>query len=127
MIWNMLQEVKAKLSDLQVKSLAIGLETGIGSKDCPFIRIVPARFKRDSYEYVMDMQIVFGVDVKNRAYEDAYQEYFIWEKAIRETLEAGIPSANCIWLETITDEDRVRNLKTGISIFSLMGMVDDQD
>lgn len=123
MIYPILEEIKSKLSTISdAKSIKIGLEKGIGSKDTPFIRVVPTRFRRDNDVSTLEYQVVFGVDIKNREYEDVYRAYFDLEEKIRRALDL-LDSTNSIWVETITDEDRVPNLKTGIAVFIATGMM----
>jgi len=54
-IFNFLTEMKSKLEAVDgIETLKIGLEKGIGSKDTPFIRIVPesnTKSKTDEIDY----------------------------------------------------------------------------
>jgi len=127
MVYQILEEIKTQLTGVDgAKSIRIGLERGIGAKDAPFIRIVPTRFKADNDVTDIEFQVVFGFDIKNRDHEELYRAYFEMEQKIREVLSYRLPSANCIWIETVTDEDKVPNLKTGILLFVARGVFDYQ-
>jgi hypothetical protein len=127
-----LVEVKNKLSIIGgVKTLKIGMEKGIGAKDCPFIRIVPEMNipseTRQCLEGGMEdltFEIIFGFDIKNNDLEaDLYPAYYQLEKDIKTALVQGRYSfGSCNFLHTVTDEDKLMNIKTAISRFELVGI-----
>ena len=120
MIYPVLNEAKALLSSIDdVQSLRIGLERGIGAKDCPFLRIVPSKLSGEGQYATLVFQVIFGFDLKNRKMEEVYQSYFDMEERIRAALEGKMDAGNCYWIETVTDEDEVPNLKTGVAIFAV--------
>ena len=120
MIYEALQEAKTLLGAVEgVASLKIGLERGLGAKDAPFIRLLPEKFSADGHRATLTLQVVFGFDVKNRDHEELYRKYFETEAAIRDALEGKMRSGNCLWIETVTDEDQVPNLKAGVALFTV--------
>jgi len=94
------------------KSVAIGLERGLGSKDAPFARILPITHTPNGTSELLTFSVVFGFDSKNRDYEELHEKYF---EAESEILNALKPYAD--WIETVTDEDSVPNLKTAVITF----------
>ena len=97
-----------------VKSVAIGLERGIGAKDSPFIRIVPERISASGMSGRTALfQVVFGVDAKNRDYDHMHERYF----SMADEIIGICISHGATWVETVTDQDTVQNLKAGAIIF----------
>ena len=118
MYYDILLDIKNRLLDLNIfKSVKIGLEKGIGSKDSPFARIVPERnIKQNGYE-TLTFQIVFGFDVKNKDLEKLYQNFYDTEDKIKKAIEYKV--SQCFFIETITDEDKLMNLKSAIMRFEI--------
>lgn len=116
--YDVLVDIKEKLSIISgVKSLKIGLENGIGAKDCPFIRIIANSNTQAHREDTLNVSIVYGFDVKNKDLESMYEKMYALEKTIRETLEYNLSSGDCFYVSTVTDEDKLSNLKTAMSTF----------
>jgi hypothetical protein len=112
--YDFLVEIKNILSAIPtVKSCYIGLERGINAKDVPFIRIVPIRSFPKNGETFIHFQVVIGFDKKNKEYEKLHEDYYNLANRVREEMI----KKQCKWLETVTDEDMVTNLKTAIIVF----------
>lgn len=133
-IYDYLVEIKDKLETIRnVKTTKIGLEKGIGSKDCPFIRIVPennsesnTRNKNPSCNSSaiddLSIKIIFGFDIKTKELEALYDEYYTLEEEIRSKLNTKFTTGHVKFLHTITDEDELPNLKSAISRFEIVGI-----
>jgi len=116
-MYKYLVEIKNALLELDIfKSVKIGLEKGIGSKDTPFARIVPEFNRKDGLYETLSFQIIFGFDIKNKDLELLYQKYYETEEAIKKAIEY---KNQCFFIETITDEDRLANLKSAIMRFEI--------
>jgi len=96
-----------------VKSCKIGIERGIGSKDAPFVRVVPVSVSPDGNSSKMRVQVVFGFDSKNRDYEELHRQYFDMADSIIDIAHENYAE----WQQTVTDEDTVQNLKTAVIEF----------
>ena len=117
---DVLIDVKTVLSSIHdVKSLKVGIETGLGSKDCPFIRIVPANDVRDGQYRNIEVNIVYGFDVKNKDLELMYEKLYTLQEQIISTLQYNTNIGDCFYISTLTDEDRLLNLKSSISRFRI--------
>ena len=118
MYYDILLDIKQRLIDLNIfKSVKIGLEKGIGSKDAPFARIVPENNRKENGYETFIFQIVYGFDVKNKDLELLYQKYYETEENIKKALEYKVNQ--CFFVETITDEDKLMNLKSAIMRFEI--------
>lgn len=132
-IYDLMIEVKTKLATIpNIKTLEIGLEKGIGSKDCPFIRIIPemntptqnatgtcGQQSRDELTF----QIVFGFDLKNQELPQLYSEYYDLEEQIRAKILTPYTKAGVAqFVHTVTDEDKLPTLKSAISRFKIKGI-----
>jgi len=116
--YDVLVDIKDKLSAItDIKSLKIGLESGIGSKDCPFIRVIANSNTQEFRVDTLNVSIVYGFDVKNKDLESMYEKMYLLEKTIRETLEYNLTLGDCFYVSTVTDEDKLSNLKTAMSTF----------
>jgi len=116
--YDVLVDIKEKLSTIDdIKSLKIGLETGIGSKDCPFVRIIANSNTQEFRVDTLNFSVVYGFDVKNKDLESMYEKMYALEKKIRETLEYNLSIGDCFYVSTVTDEDKLSNLKTAMSTF----------
>ena len=115
-VYDYLEECKNALETIpELESVKIGLERGVGSKDAPFARIVVMYLTPEGMTGAMlYYQIVFGFDSKNRDYEELHDKYFAMEESIKQALE----SRGAAWVETVTDEDSVVNLKTAVVQFT---------
>ncbi len=128
---EMLMEIKNRLVFITyVDTLKIGMEKGIGAKDCPFIRIVPEMNMPSENNQCLEggaedlvFEIIFGYDIKNADLESLYAEYYRLESDIKSLLVApGYRSGTCSFLHTVTDEDKLMNIKTAISRYELVGI-----
>lgn len=123
-LYDVLVEIKEKLSAIQeIRSLKIGLETGIGSKDCPFVRIISGDDTNKEAFRDVDINIVYGVDVKNKDLELMYEKLYILQEQIITALEYNLSSGVCRYISTTVDEDRLTNLKSSISHFKVENVV----
>lgn len=136
-IGDILIEVKQKLSSIpNIKSLKIGMERGIGSKDSTFIRIVPelnekekegrqSRCNPDGSGGMdsLTIQIIYGFDLKNQELEDLYSAFYDLEEQIRSAILTKYTSAgHATFIHTATDEDKLQNIKSAISRFKVSGI-----
>ena len=136
-IYSFLEEMKEKLSQIEgVKTLKIGMERGIGSKDACFIRLVPeinskvkegagAQCNQDGsggYDEMV-VQVIYGFDLKNQELEKLYDQFYDLEEEIRSVLLTKYKTAGYLrFIHTVTDEDRLANLKSAISRFKIVGI-----
>ncbi len=128
---DVLVEIKSKLTVIsEIDTLKIGMEKGIGAKDCPFVRIVPEINNPSENNNCLEggaedltFEIIFGFDIKNKDLELLYQEYYKMEKDIKEVLvNAVYVTGICNFLHTVTDEDKLANIKTAISRYEIVGI-----
>ena len=117
---DVLIDIKDKLSTIQdIKSLKIGLETGLGSKDCPFIRVIAGNDVKDGGYRNIDVNIVYGFDVKNKDLELMYEKLYVLQEKIIKALQYNTTIGDCFYKSTTVDEDRLSNLKSSISHFRI--------
>lgn len=117
---EVLFNVKEKLSSIpDIKSLKIGLETGLGSKDCPFIRVIAGNDVKNGGYRNINVNIVYGFDVKNRDLELMYEKLYLLQEQIIDTLQYNTDIGDCFYISTTVDEDRLSNLKSSISHFNI--------
>lgn len=130
-IYDFLTEMKTKLATIpDVKTIKIGMEKGIGSKDCVFIRIVPEINeigKRSGGCSTggmdeMTVQVIYGYDLKNHELEKLYSQFYELEELIRSTLTTRYTKGSVQFLHTVTDEDRLTTIKSAISRFKVIGI-----
>ncbi len=125
---DVLLDVKEKLATIpDIKSLKIGLETGIGSKDCPFIRIIAGNDVNTGQFRDIDINIVYGLDVKNRDLESMYEKLYALQESIIDAIEYNISIGTCTYLSTTVDEDRLSNLKSSISHFKVENICTEEE
>lgn len=121
--FDILVNIKDKLSSIpDISSLKIGLEMGIGSRDCPFIRIISEKNTQDIKLDTIYFSVVYGFDIKNKDLELMYKKMYELEQTIRNTLEFKTDIGDCFFISTQTDEDRLNNIKTAISRFKIDGI-----
>ena len=123
-IYPHLENVKSILTDLSIfKSVKIGLEKGADKAvNTPFARIVVETIEHKGALSDAVIQIIIGLNTKNN-YEELYKEFFNTDYIIKNAL-FQLPCKVEI-LNSITDEDRLINLKAGIIRFKLKGLIDD--
>ena len=111
-VYDYLVECRTELETIpELESVKIGLERGVGSKDTPFARIVVMYLTPEGMNgSMLYYQVVFGFDSKNRDYEELHDKYFTMEEDIKRVLT----KLGANWVETVTDEDSVVNLKTAV-------------
>jgi len=111
-IYPILEEIKTALKSLNFKSLKIGLEKGADkSINTPLCRIVVEEEIDKGVLSDLIIQIVIGFDTKND-YEKLYSEFFEAVFRVKKIL-LSLPYKIEL-LNTITDEDRLNNIKAGI-------------
>ena len=129
--YNILEEIKTKLSLVpNIKTLKIGMEKGVGSKDSPFVRIVPEitvpSIDNSCLEGGGDdtsVDIIYGFDTKNKDLELLYDQFYTMEKDIREALvNTSYTSGRCVFISTLTDQDQLVNIKSAIIRFEMLGI-----
>ena len=66
-MWDLLLEIEVALNNISgLKSVNIGTERGISSKDLPMARVDPVRQEvSDAYYFTGSIEITFAVDAKN--------------------------------------------------------------
>lgn len=132
-IGTLLLEIKTKLQTIpNISSVKIGMEKGIGSKDSPFIRIIPETnteeklgrsCDRSGGMDALNFDVVFGFDLKNQELEALYQEFYDLEETIRSTILSSYTSkGHAVFEYTMTDEDKLMNIKSAISRFKIKGI-----
>lgn len=120
---SILQEAKEKLQTIDTfKSVKVGLEIGIGAKDCPFARIVAVSDEFDGMKRTLNFSVVFGFDIKNKDLEKLYQTLYSTQDKIVEKLQYNLDDGVCMYISTSMDEDRLQNLKSAIMHFRVDGI-----
>ena len=133
-IFTFLQEMETKLSEIRdVKTVKIGMEKGIGAKDCPFIRIVPvantkgkigggAQCRETGFDD-LTVQIIFGFDLKSNNLPKLYDAFYELEEEIRSAVVSKYTSRGVAkFVETLTDQDELVSIKSAISRFEISGI-----
>ena len=116
-MWELVNEIKTALAGISdINTSRIGVEVGIGAKDCPAARVDPeVRSANDKYYNGGKMQILILVDAKNDL-ELAYQSLFdIEEQAI--VALRGV-SALLSDPDTQYDLNSVANFKSCILVYN---------
>ena len=118
-VYTFLEVCKTKLDEItDFKTNKIGLELGINSKDTPYARTMPLSHKPNGNNTDLRFQVLFGLDIKNKDYEELHKEQSILEDLIIEKIQ----ETGAMWLETVYDEDSVRSFKSAIVIFEIEGI-----
>lgn len=118
-VYTFLEVCKTKLDEItDFKTNKIGLELGINSKDTPYARTMPLGHKPNGNNTGLRFQVLFGLDIKNKDYEELHKEQSILEDLIIEKIQ----ETGAMWLETVYDEDSVRSFKSAIVIFEIEGI-----
>lgn len=131
-VFEFLSEMEENLKRIpDVKTVGIGLEKGLGAKDCPFIRIVHESNSNSGQQRgscdlksfdEMTVQVVFGLDLKGDM-RDLYEAFFDLEEQIRIALIKKYKANGVIrFKHTVTDEDRLPAIKASISRFEIVGI-----
>lgn len=106
---QVLQAIKYDLTGIAgIKTVAIGLESGLNANAYPAIRIVPVTNKPESImgRNRLSVDIFVGFATKPQALEDTYQTLYNWEADIINRLNlaaSGLYTA--MWASTQNDED----------------------
>jgi hypothetical protein len=114
-----LLKVKELLSGLEFKTVKIGLEKNITSKDVPFLRIVPDENFKEFGSENLKFFIVFGFIVEDTKLEDGYKRLYEYEKEIKKALEF---KDNIFFIRTLTDSDLFENFKSATMEFEKRGI-----
>jgi hypothetical protein len=122
-LYPYLVDIKNKIEEMGIyKSIKIGLERGADkSINTPLCRIVLESVEYKGVLANAVIQIVIALDTKND-YEKLYSEFLEFEYKTKNKL-LELPY-NVVVLNTITDEDRLTNLKAGIIRISLNNLVE---
>lgn len=112
-MWELVSEMNAAISAIaDYNTVNIGVETGLGAKDCPLARIDPeTRGAKNKYFYAGRIQVLILVDAKNNL-PGAYQKLFDLEA---QTI-AALRSVESLEIEPDTQYDlnSVQNFKSCI-------------
>jgi len=125
-MWALLLEIEAVLNNISgLKSINIGTERGISSKDLPMARVDPVRQEvGDKYYFTGAIEITFAVDAKN--------DIRLADEQLTAFVSAALVQLNTI--KTLSNEtawyDRgeIPNFKTSIitcSFKTKSGLTDD--
>ena len=115
-VYDYLISLRDELKTIQnIKSCKIGLEKGIGSKDAPFIRIIPSALTNEGLVRKLSFTIAYGFDVKNKEYEQLHELYF----SVFEDIEKIATKHRANLVRMITDEDTIQTLKTAAIEFEV--------
>lgn len=104
-----LNQIKTDLTGIVgIKSVAIGIETGINANDYPAIRIVPLEHKPDSslHRTRFGLDVYVGYATKPQSVAESYTTLYAWCDQVIERLELGNGYA-AMWQGTTNDEDRL--------------------
>lgn len=119
-MWQLLQDIQTALNTVpELKTVAIGAETGISANDCPAARIVTDYREPSPQNKYFDqgaIQIVLLLDLKNDLPE-TYEQSIAIEEKIRVALQ-GIVLFN----RADYDQDSVSVFKASIIRFSFAGI-----
>lgn len=112
-IYDNLETLRTRLSTITgVQSCAIGLEPNIAPEDYPIIRLVPSLIRKTAtFTRAVETLIYFGKPVheSDEGLPAVYDELLDMEQAIVDALDGN--GFAVIYLDTITDEDRVEHYK----------------
>lgn len=118
-MWDKLEAIKATLQTIaDVKTVGIGLEQGISSKDTPAVRIILDQSKPIAQNAPTDtatIRVVVMVHTKTDI-EQMYQDTISLSEKIREKLR-GLD-----YLRTDFDGDSVKTFKTTLLTFRVKGV-----
>ncbi|MBS3953639.1 MAG: hypothetical protein KGZ88_11885 [Methylomicrobium sp.] len=119
-----LGQLRDKLATISgVNTCAIGLETGLSPDDYPIIRLVPTRFSRiDKERERMELTVYFGVPLTeaDQGLTAVYEQLISLESAIKDAIHFG-EGYSVMFVDTITDEDRLDHYKLFASRFQVVG------
>jgi len=119
-LYDVLVEVKERLATINdVKSVGIGLPKNLSVKNCPFIRVVPTSDTQKHSLRTIEVHIIYGFDIKNKDIELMYEKMYEMQEVIINTLQYKLKSGDCFFHSNISDEDRMDNIKTAMSKFSI--------
>jgi len=106
------------------KSVKIGLEKGADKAiNCPFARVILEDIEYKGVVSSLVVQVLIAYDTKNDL-EKLYSEFLTSSNKVINSL-FKMP-CKVELLSTITDEDRLANLKAGIVRFKIAGLIDRQ-
>lgn len=108
-ITEALNQIKTDLTGIAgIKSVALGIETGINANDYPAIRIVPLEHKPDNSlcRSRFGLDVYVGYATKPQALSESYATLYAWSDDIKTRLEQGNGYA-AMWQGTTNDEDRL--------------------
>jgi len=116
-----LHNVKELIQSLNIyKSVKLGLEKGADKAiNCPFARIIVDEIEHRGALIDLHLSIVIAFNTKND-YEKLYEEFFTAEYTTKMSLFKLPYKIELI--TSITDEDRLVNLKAGIIKFKIIGL-----
>lgn len=112
-IFTNLETLRVRLATITgVQSCAIGLEPNIAPEDYPIVRLVPSLIRKTAtFTRAVETLIYFGKPIheSNEGLPAVYEELLDMEQAIVDALDGN--GFAVIYLDTITDEDRVEHYK----------------
>jgi len=117
-----LNDVKKLIQSLNIyKSVKLGLEKGADKAiNTPFARIIVDEIEHRGALIDLHLSVVIAFNTKND-YEKLYEEFFTAEYTTKTAL-FKLPYKIEL-LSTVTDEDRLINLKAGIINFKIKGLI----
>ena len=121
-MWDLFLSIKTALQTIpDLRSVKIGMETGISAKDTNAARIVSVDSRQsDRNRYFDDgvFQIILLMDLKNDL-EQVYQTTFSLETQIRNAL---LTNRSITYTGSVADQDTVKNFKSSILFFKFTGV-----
>jgi len=91
-----------------VTNVSVGMERGIGAKDCPFIRIDPVSTVRDTNINLVtfNLMIYAGINKKNKETESLLERLYQIEECIKDSLDGQYT-----FMGSEIDNDSLPNLR----------------
>ena len=117
-----LQIIKSRLELIpDVTTCQIGLEDDISPNDYPIVRIIAGRSSDAGYlKKKHQIKIYFGFNLSDfDGLELIYNKLYTLETAIYDALVPDLDPYLCRWIDTISDEDRIKEYKILCAVFEV--------
>jgi len=127
-VYDILDEVREKVSGISVKTVKIGIEPSLRPVDYPIIRVVAGDNKRssnDGWGEDIEVLVYFGDKIADKAGIEAIYSYLYGlEAEIKALLNNQQVSNDGImqFISTHSDEDRLENFKILCSRYVIKGV-----